>query len=61
MNDRVVGLCIQGNLGRPLMKTLLAGITFAIGMVLASQAFAVPYCPNSAWQHGHYVCANFEE
>ena len=43
------------------MKTLLAGITFAIGMVLASQAFAVPYCPNSTWQHGHYVCANFEE
>ena len=29
------------------MKTLLVGIAFAIGMVFASQAFALPYCPNS--------------
>lgn len=37
------------------MKTLLAGIVFAIGMVFASQAFALP-CPNGTWQGGHYVC-----
>ena len=43
------------------MKTLLVGIAFAIGMVFTSQAFAVPYCPNSTWQHGHYVCGNFDE
>jgi hypothetical protein len=51
----------QGNLGRPPMKTLLVGIAFAIGMVFASQAFALPYCPNSTWQHGHYVCASYDE
>jgi hypothetical protein len=42
------------------MKTLLAGIAFAIGLVFASQAFAVPYCPNSTWQHGRYVCASYD-
>jgi hypothetical protein len=57
MNDRVVGLCIQGKLGRSAMKTLLVGIAFAIGMVFASQAFALPYCPT----HGHYVCSDFDQ
>jgi len=42
------------------MKTLLVGIAFAIGLVFASQAFALP-CPNGTWQGGHYVCANYEE
>ncbi len=46
----------QGNLGRPLV-----GIAFAIGMVFASQAFALPYCANSTWQHGHYLCAGYDE
>ena len=41
------------------MKTLLMGIAFAIGMVFASQAFALP-C-HGTWQNGHYVCADFEE
>jgi hypothetical protein len=59
MNDRVVGLCIQEKLGRLAMKTLLAGIAFAIGMVFASQAFALP-C-HGIWQNGHYVCASFDE
>jgi len=44
--------------GRAPMKTLLVGIAFAIGMVLASQAFAAPHCPNSIWQSGHYVCSD---
>jgi hypothetical protein len=60
MNDRVVGLCSQEKLGRSAMKTPLAGIAFAIGMVFASQAFALP-CPNGTWQGGHYVCATYEE
>ena len=51
----------EGNMGRPPMKTLLVGIAFAIGVVFASQAFALPYCPNSTWQHGHYVCASYDE
>jgi hypothetical protein len=42
------------------MKTLLVGIAFAIGMVFASQAFALP-CPKGAWQHGHYTCATYDE
>jgi hypothetical protein len=59
-NDRVVGSSIQEKLGRSAMKTLLVGIAFAIGLVFASQAFALP-CPNGTWQGGHYVCANYEE
>jgi hypothetical protein len=43
------------------MKTLLAGIAFAIALAFTSQAFALPYCTNSNWQHGHYGCANFDE
>jgi hypothetical protein len=43
------------------MKTLLVGIAFvAIGMVFASQAFALPYCTNST-VHGQNACAVFEE
>jgi len=49
-------------IGETAMKTLLVGILFAIGMVLASQAFALPYCANGGtWQHGHYVCASYDE
>jgi hypothetical protein len=60
MNDRVVGLCVREKLGRSAMKTLLAGTAFAIGIVFASQAFALP-CPKGMWQGGHYVCADFDE
>jgi hypothetical protein len=42
------------------MKTLLAGIAFAIGMIFASQVFALP-CPSGTWQHGHYVCTSYDE
>jgi hypothetical protein len=60
-NDRIVELSMQGNLGRPAMKTLLVGIAFAVGMVFTSQAFALPYCANGSWQHGYYICADFDE
>jgi hypothetical protein len=43
------------------MKTLLAGIAFAIALAFTSQAFALPYCASSNWQHGHYGCASFDE
>jgi len=39
------------------MKTLLVGIALAMGLTFASQAFALPYCPN----HGHYVCTDYEK
>ena len=43
------------------MKTLLVGIAFAMGMVFASQAFALPYCPNHTWQNGHFVCDSYNK
>jgi hypothetical protein len=44
------------------MKTLLTGSIFAIGMVLATQAFAaeVTDCPRIVWKNGHYVCSIVE-
>ncbi len=41
------------------MKTLLTGIAFVVGMVLATQAFAadVSDCPHVVWQNGHYACS----
>jgi hypothetical protein len=43
--------------GEIVMKMLLAGIAFAIGVAFASQASALP----CKW-HGHYyVCSDFDE
>jgi hypothetical protein len=56
-------LAILGlGLGVLEMKPLLITIAFAVGMVLATQAFAsdVTDCPHIVWKHGHYVCV-FEE
>jgi len=41
------------------MKTLLAGIAFALVMAFTSQAFAadLPDCPKNAWKHGHELFA----
>jgi hypothetical protein len=47
-------------IGEITMKMLLVGVAFAIGMVFASQAFALP-CPDGTWQNGHYVCASYDE
>jgi hypothetical protein len=43
------------------MKTLLAGIAFAIAVAVASQAFAVPYCPNGSWQNGQFICVSYDQ
>ena len=44
------------------MKTLLTGIALAIAMVSASQAFALPNCPNGNWEHDwHHICANYDQ
>jgi peroxiredoxin len=48
-------------IGETTMKTVLAGLAFAIALAFASQASALPYCANSTWQHGHYSCANYDE
>ena len=44
--------------GEIIMKMLLAGVAFAIGVAFASQAFAVPYC---TWHHSQYVCADYDQ
>lgn len=51
-----------GKLGETTMKTLLAGITFALVMAFTSQAFAMdlPDCPTGGWRHGHYVCGDVQ-
>ena len=43
------------------MKTLLT-VTFAVGMVLATQALAaeVTDCLHIVWKNGHYVCSIVE-
>ncbi len=48
--------------GEIIMKMLLAGVAFAIGVAFATQAFALP-CPNGngTWKDGHYVCVNYDE
>jgi hypothetical protein len=44
------------------MKTLIVGIAFAMAMVFASQAFALPNCPNGSWEHDwHHICANYDQ
>jgi hypothetical protein len=43
------------------MKTILAGVAFAIIVAFASQVSALPYCANNNGQHGHYTCTNFDE
>jgi hypothetical protein len=44
------------------MKALIAGIAFAVAMVLASQAFAANAndnrCTNYTLKNGHFVCGD---
>ena len=43
------------------MKILLAGVALAIALAFSSQAFALPYCANSASQQGQYGCTSFDK
>jgi hypothetical protein len=43
------------------MRTLLAGIAFAIAVAFASQASAFPYCTEITWHGNYYVCTIDEE
>jgi hypothetical protein len=60
-NQGIAPLYGVGKIGETVMKTFLAGVAFAIAVAFTSQAFALPYCPNGTWPHGHYMCANFDE
>ena len=59
ITERMTGLSdyARKEKGEIVMKMLVAGIAFAIGVAFASQAFALPYC---AWQHGHYACGDYD-
>jgi hypothetical protein len=43
------------------MKTLLAGIALATTMLLASEAFAMPYCTGGTFKDGHFVCTSLDD
>jgi hypothetical protein len=47
------------------MKAFLTGIAFAVGMVLATQAFASDdlgtRCSHFGWKNGHYVCGDISD
>ena len=51
----------SSEIGELTMKTLVAGVAFAIAVAFATQASALPYCPHGMWQHGHYVCATYDQ
>jgi len=39
------------------MKTLLA-VAITIAVLIASEAFAMPYCAGGTFQNGHFVCTS---
>jgi hypothetical protein len=62
ITERMTGLSdyARKEKGEIIMKMLVAGIAFAIGVAFASQAFALP-CTHGTWQHGHYVCGDYDQ
>ena len=48
-------------IGKRTMKTLLAGVAFAIAVAFSSQASAFPYCTKITWHGNYYVCTIDEE
>ena len=63
ITERMTGLrdyAVAGQSGKLAMKTILAGVAFAIAVAFASQASARQAC-NQTW-HGHYdVCVTYAE
>lgn len=43
------------------MNILLAGIALAMAMVVASEAFAIPFCPGGTWKDGQFVCVSLDD
>jgi len=43
------------------MNVLVAGIALAMAMVVASEAFAIPFCPGGTWKDGQFVCVSLED
>jgi hypothetical protein len=43
------------------MKALQASIALAIAMLVASEAFAIPFCPGGTWKDGQFVCVSVDD
>jgi hypothetical protein len=43
------------------MKALLAAVVLAIVMLIASDAFATPFCPGGTWKDGQFVCVSVDD
>jgi hypothetical protein len=43
------------------MKALLAGIALAMAMLVASEAFAIPFCVGGTWKDGQFVCVSVDD
>ena len=48
-------------IGKRTMKTLLAGVAFAISVAFSLQASTFPYCTKITWHGDYYVCTIDEE
>jgi len=42
------------------MKALLA-VAITIAVLVASEAFAYPFCPGGTWKDGKLVCASVDD
>ena len=59
--QRQTATTTKREIGKRTMKTLLAGVAFAIAVAFSSQAFAFPYCTKITWHGDYYVCTIDEE
>ena len=61
LRQRQTAATTKREIGKSKMKTLLAGVAFAIAVAFASQASAFPYCTKITWHGDYYVCTIDEE
>ena len=59
--QRQTATTTKQEIGKRTMKTLLAGVAFAIAVAFSSQASAFPYCTKITWHGDYYVCTIDEE
>jgi hypothetical protein len=56
LRQRQTATTTKREIGKRAMKTLLAGVAFAIAGAFSSQASAFPYCTKITWHGNYYVC-----
>jgi hypothetical protein len=59
--QRQAATTTKREIGKRTMKTLLAGVAFAIAVAFSSQPSAFPYCTKITWHGNYYVCTIDEE